>query len=129
MMYPSRACDAELDPLGLGYLRVLVSHAGGTSDQAIRGIDGLAKFAQPYRRRWSWGDGGRMSGDGGVDKQFSESLQLRQRAFQSSAPNQSGLITGDIAARMQPSVARSTWLAAQDATRGLGTLDSIIAAS
>ena len=36
--------DAELDPLGLGYLRVLVSHAALNFDGASRCIDGTGKF-------------------------------------------------------------------------------------
>src|SRR5258706_4346962 len=39
--------DAELDPLGLGYLRVLVSHAALNFDGASRCIDGTGKFDAP----------------------------------------------------------------------------------
>src|SRR5258705_10716563 len=72
--------DAELDPLGLGYLRVLVSHAALNFDGASRCIDGTGKFDQ-QTVAGGLDDAAAMFGDCGVDKRSSESLQLRQRAF------------------------------------------------
>ena len=85
--------DAELDPLGLGYLRVLVSHAALNFDGASRCIDGTGKFDQ-HTVASGLDDAAAMFGDCGVDKRFSESLQLRQRAFLVGT-NQAA-ITGDI---------------------------------
>src|SRR6266516_6514590 len=72
--------DTELDPLGLGYLRVLASHAALNFDGASRCIDGTGKFDQ-QTIAGGLDDAAAMFGDCGVDKRFSESLQLRQRAF------------------------------------------------
>ena len=88
-------------------------------DSASRGIDGTGKFDQ-HTVAGGLDDAAAMSGDGGVDKRFSESLQLRQRAFLVGA-NQAA-ITGDI--RRQDSRQSPLYgLAAQDAPRGLGKLD------
>src|SRR6266853_877247 len=105
--------DAELDPLGLGYLRVLASHAALNFDGALRCIDGTGKFDQQTVAS-GLDDAAAMFGDCGVDKRFSESLQLRQRAFLVGT-NQAA-ITGDI--RRQDSRQSPLYgLAAQDALR------------
>jgi hypothetical protein len=110
--------DAELDPLGLGYLRVLVSHAALNFDGASRCFDGTGKFDQ-HTVAGGLDDAAAMFGDCGVDKRCSESLQLRQRAFLVGT-NQAA-ITGDI--RRQDSRQSPLYvLAAQDAPR-LGKLD------
>src|SRR6266446_4382064 len=109
--------DAELDPLGLGYLRVLVSHAALNFDGASRCIDGTGKFDQ-HTVASGLDDAAAMFGDCGVDKRFSESLQLRQRAFLVGT-NQAA-ITGDI--RRQDSRQSPLYgLAAQDAPPGSGS--------
>jgi hypothetical protein len=116
--------DAELDPLGLGYLRVLVSHAALKFDRASRCIDGTGEFDQ-HTVASGLDDAAAMFGDCGVDKRFSESLQLRQRAFLVGT-NQAA-ITGDI--RRQDSRQSPLYgLAAQDAPRAREEM-SIIAAS
>ncbi|MCK1276717.1 hypothetical protein IVB46_15955 [Bradyrhizobium sp. 61] len=109
--------DAELDPLGLGYLRVLVSHAALNFDGASRCIDGTGKFDQ-HTVASGLDDAAAMFGDCGVDKRFSKSLQLRQRAFLVGT-NQAA-ITGDIR-RQDSRQSPLDGLAAQDAPPGSGS--------
>src|SRR6202165_1718347 len=105
--------DAELDPLGLGYLRVLVSHAALNFGGASRCIDGTGKFDQNTVAS-GLDDAAAMFGDCGVDKRFSESLQLRQRAF--LVGTHQAAITGDIS-RQDSRQSPLYGLAAQDAPR------------
>src|SRR5262245_31612973 len=112
--------DAELDPLGLRYLRVLVSHAALNFDGASRCIDGTGKFDE-HAIASGLDDAAAMFGDCGVDKRFFESLQLRQRAFLVGT-NQAA-ITGDI--RRQDSCQSPLYgLAAQDAPPVSGKLSA-----
>jgi hypothetical protein len=99
--------------LAWGYLRVLVGHAALNVDGASRCINGTGKFDQ-HTVASGLDDATAMCGDCGVEKRFSESLQLRQRAFLVGADQ--AAITGDI--RRQDSRQSPLYgLAAQDAPR------------
>jgi hypothetical protein len=72
--------DAKFNPGILRYVGVLLSHSALDFDGATNCVYGAGELDQ-HAVAGSLDNAATMLGDCGVDKRFSESLQLRQRAF------------------------------------------------
>ena len=105
--------DAKPDPLVLRHIGILFCYSALNFDGASHCIDGTGKFDQ-HTVASGLDDAAAMLGDCRVDKRFSESLELRQRAF--LVDTNQAAITGDI--RRQDSRQSPLYgLVAQDAPR------------
>ena len=72
--------DAKFDPLVLRHIGILLGHAALDFDGAAYGIDGTGKLDE-HAVAGILDDASAMISDFGIEKRFSESFQLRQRAF------------------------------------------------